>query len=338
MEYIKFDSNKKYDIILIGRATIDFNPVDYYKTLGESETFKKYVGGSPANLAVGLARLKKKCGFLGRVSDDQFGDYIIDYFNKEGIDTSHIKRCTDGEKLGLTFTEILDEKTSRILMYRNKIADLSLDPADVDEEYIKSAKCILISGTALCQSPSREACLKAMALAKKNDVKIIFDIDYREYIWKSMDEISLYYSIVAHEADLIMGSREEFDNTEKFLGLDGTDKSSADYWLNKNAKLLVIKHGGKGSTAYLRDGSSFNAKPSPYKMLKGFGGGDGYGSSFINALLEGKDIVYALEHGAASAMILIGSHGCSAFMPKLEDVDAFIAKVKSEHGDIVTKN
>lgn len=338
MEYIKFDKSRKFDIILIGRATIDFNPVDYYKPLYECETFKKYVGGSPANLAVGLARLNKKCGFLGRVSDDQFGQYIIKYFEKEGIDTSHIKKCTEGEKLGLTFTEILDEKTSSILMYRNKIADLSLDPSDVDEEYIKSASSILISGTALCQSPSREACLKAMALAKKNDTKIIFDIDYREYIWKSMDEISIYYSIVAHEADLIMGSREEFNNTEKFLGLDGTDEKSANYWLNKNAKLIVIKHGSKGSTAYLRDGSSFNAKPSPYKMLKGFGGGDGYGSSFINGLLDSKDIVYCLEHGAASAMILIGSHGCSEFMPKLSDVDSFIEKVKSEHGDIVTKN
>ena len=200
------------------------------------------MGGSPANLAVGLARLNKKCGFLGRVSDDQFGQYIIKYFEKEGIDTSHIKKCTEGEKLGLTFTEILDEKTSSILMYRNKIADLSLDPSDVDEEYIKSASSILISGTALCQSPSREACLKAKKKKKKNDTKIIFDIDYREYIWKSMDEISIYYSIVAHEADLIMGSREEFNNTEKFLGLDGTDEKSANYWLNKNAKLIVIKH------------------------------------------------------------------------------------------------
>ena len=50
-------------------------------------------------------------------------------------------------------------------------------------------------------------------LAKKNDTKIIFDIDYREYNWKSEDEISIYYSMVAREADIIMGSREEFDLT-----------------------------------------------------------------------------------------------------------------------------
>lgn len=54
-------------------------------------------------------------------------------------------------------------------------------------------------------------------LAKKVNTKIIFDIDYREYNWKNADEISIYYSIVAKEADIIMGSREEFDLTEKLI-------------------------------------------------------------------------------------------------------------------------
>jgi len=102
-------------------------------------------------------------------------------------------------------------------MYRNKIADLQLHVDDIDEEYIREAKALLISGTALAESPSREAALKAVMLAKKNDTKIIFDIDYREYNWKNTDEIAIYYSIVAKEADIIMGSREEFDLTEKLI-------------------------------------------------------------------------------------------------------------------------
>ena len=68
MRYIEFDSSKPMDIIMLGRITVDLNPLDYYKTLAESETFKKYVGGSPANTAVGMARLGKKCGFFARVS------------------------------------------------------------------------------------------------------------------------------------------------------------------------------------------------------------------------------------------------------------------------------
>ena len=66
MKYITFDEDKPYDLILLGRVAIDFNPLDYNKPLYESETFKKYVGGSPANIAVGMARLGKKIGFLQR--------------------------------------------------------------------------------------------------------------------------------------------------------------------------------------------------------------------------------------------------------------------------------
>ena len=167
MKYIEFDSSKKYDLILLGRIAVDLNPVDYYCPLNESTTFKRYLGGSPANIAVGLARLGKKCGFFARVSDDQFGTFVTDFFEKEGIDTSRVKRCENGEKIGLTFTEIKSETESSIVMYRNEAADLKLEASDIDEEYIKQGKALLISGTALCESPSREAALKAVMLAKK---------------------------------------------------------------------------------------------------------------------------------------------------------------------------
>ena len=60
MSYIEFDKSKKYDLILVGRIAVDLNPVDYNCPLNESTTFKRYLGGSPANIAVGLARLGKK--------------------------------------------------------------------------------------------------------------------------------------------------------------------------------------------------------------------------------------------------------------------------------------
>ena len=175
MKYVEFDQTRPMDLILLGRVAIDFNPAyndqvkEEFKPLKDVHTFEKFVGGSPANIAVGVTRHGLKAGFLGKVSDDQFGDYVTEYFDKQGIDTSHITRCTNGEKLGLTFTEMLSEKESHILMYRNCIADLQLHVDDIDEDYIKQSKAILISGTALAESPSREAAIKAVMLAKKND-------------------------------------------------------------------------------------------------------------------------------------------------------------------------
>lgn len=337
MKYIEFDNSKEFDLILLGRVAVDLNPVDYYCPLNESTTFKRYLGGSPANIAVGLARLGKKCGFFARVSDDQLGTFVTDYFDNEGIDTSHIKRCENGEKIGLTFTEIKSETESSIVMYRNEAADLKLDVEDIDEDYINRAKAILISGTALAESPSREAALKAVALAKKNGVPIIFDIDYRAYNWKNSDEIAIYYSSVAREADIILGSREEYDLTEKFIKVGMTDKETAAYWHSQNAKIVIIKHGKEGSTAYTNDGESFSIKPFPVKLLKSFGGGDGYASAFLYGIFEGWEIIDALEFGSASAAMLVASHACSQDMPTVDAVKKFIADEKAEYGDMIAR-
>jgi len=335
MQYITFDQTKEYDLILLGRVAIDFNPVDLNRPLEESANFNKYLGGSPANIAVGMARLGKKVGFIARVSDDQFGDYVTHYFQKEGIDTSHISRCRNGENLGLTFTEIISPSESRILMYRDGVADLMLEPEDVDEEYIKKTKALLISGTALAASPSREAALKALMLARKNHIPVMFDIDYRAYTWKSEDEISVYYSLVAAQSDVILGSREEFDLTERILGVCGDDGESAKRWQGYGCKIVVIKHGKEGSTAYTCDGSHYTVKPFPTNAMKGFGGGDGYASSFIRALIDGCSVPQALEYGSASASMLISAHSCSAAMPTLSEVEAFIREEKAKYGEMV---
>lgn len=337
MNYVTFDQSKKYDLILLGRVAVDLNPVDYNCPLDESTTFKRYLGGSPANIAVGLARLGKKCGFFARVSDDQLGTFVTKYFEKEGIDTSHVVRCENGEKIGLTFTEIKSPTESSILMYRNMAADLKLDVCDIDEEYIKQGKAILISGTALAESPSREAALKAVMLAKRNGVPVIFDIDYRSYNWKNEDEISIYYSAVAREADIILGSREEYDLTERLIRPGMSDAETAAYWHAQNAKIVIIKHGKEGSTAYTCDGQSFSIKPFPIKLLKSFGGGDGYASAFLYGLFEGFEIIDALEFGSASASLLVASHACSEDMPSVEKVKEFIKKEKEEYGEMIAR-
>ena len=328
-------AGKALDIIPVGRVAIDFNPTDMNRPLSESANFNKYLGGSPANIAVGMARYGRKVGFLGKVSDDSFGDFVTQFFLNEGIDCSHITRCKNGEKLGLTFTEILSPTQSSILMYREGVADLMLHPDDVDEAYVASSRSLLISGTSLCTSPTREAALKALAFARKNGVTVIFDADYRAYTWKNKDEIAIYTSLVAQSADIVLGSREEFDLMERLLGLDSTDEASAKYWLALQPQILVIKHGKEGSRCYSESGN-WLVRPFPVNAMKGFGGGDGYASAFLHGLMAGKSLAEALEMGSASAAMLVASHACSKDMPDEEALTAFIREKKAQCGDVVT--
>lgn len=344
MSYIELDQTRPLDIVLLGRIAIDFNPAysdsvkEEFKPLKDVHYFEKYVGGSPANIAVGVTHHGLKAGFIGKVSDDQFGDFVTEYFDARGIDTSHVTRCTNGEKIGLTFTEMLSPSESHILMYRNCIADLQLSVDDIDPDYIASAKMLLVSGTAFAESPSREAAIKAALVARQVGTPVVFDIDYRAYNWKSADEISIYYSYVANLADIIMGSREEFDLTEALIRPGMTDEQSAAYWQQRNAKIVVIKHGMEGSTAYCDDGEKFSIKPFPVTARKGFGGGDGYGSGFLYGLFQGWDIQDCLEFGSAEASMMVRANNCSDALPGPDEIRAFIAEEKAQYGEMVARN
>jgi 5-dehydro-2-deoxygluconokinase len=321
---IDFNTNREFDLIAIGRACIDLNAVEYNRPMEETMTFRKYVGGSPANIAIGTAKLGLKSGFIGKLADDQHGRYIKQYMADVGVDTSNMVFDTEGRKTGLAFTEILSPTECSILMYRDEVADLYLDPSEVSEDYIKRAKMLLVSGTALAKSPSREAVLKAIKLAKKNDVKVVFELDYRGYTWTSAEETSIYYSLVAELSDVVIGTRDEFDVLENVEA--GKNEDTINYLFKHSPELIVIKHGVDGSYAYTKDGQTFEGKAYKTQVLKTFGAGDSYASAFIYALVNGKDITTALKYAAASASIVVSRHSSSDAMPTVAEIEQLIAE------------
>ena len=291
----------------------------------ETSSFTKYVGGSPANIAIGAARLGLKSGFIGKISSDQMGNFILDYLGKNKIDTSGVVKDETGAVTGLAFTEIKSPEECSILMYRDNVADLKLETTDVSEDYIKQAKSLLISGTALSQSPSREAVFLALEYARKHDVVVIFDLDYRPYSWNTAKETAIYYNLASEKCDVIIGTREEFDMMEQFEKGETDDQRTAQKWFDHHAEVIVIKHGGAGSIAYSRDGSSQRGGIFKTNVLKTFGAGDSYASAFIYGLLNKWDLAEAMKYGSASASIVISKHSCSEAMPTTEEVDEKIA-------------
>jgi len=325
-----FQQDRPFDFVALGRLCVDLNANEIHRPMEETVTFTKYVGGSPANIAIGMARLGMKTGFVGRVSDDQMGRFIVSYMQKNGIDTSCVVTDRSGSVTGLAFTEIKSPTDCSILMYRDNVADLKLEPGDVSEAYIRQAKALLISGTALAKSPSREAVFVALEYARKHGTAVFFDLDYRAYTWTSPAETAVYYNLAAEKCDCIIGTRDEFDLMEIFDdNRDKSDAYTAGKWFAHHAKTVVIKHGKDGSIAYTADGRQFRGTAFPANIVKTFGAGDAYAASFIRGLMKGWDIPKAMEYGAAAAAIVISSHSCSDAMPTLRQVEEYIDMCKS---------
>ncbi|SFJ88331.1 5-dehydro-2-deoxygluconokinase [Thermoflavimicrobium dichotomicum] len=326
MKHIQFDHQKPLDFIAIGRLCIDLNANEINRPMEETSTFTKYVGGSPANIAIGISRLGKKVGFVGKIANDQMGRFIHRYLEKNNIDTSGVVTDRTGAVTGLAFTEIKSPTDCSILMYRDNVADLKLEPNEVSEDYIKQAKCLLISGTALAKSPSREAVFLALEYARKHNVVVVFDLDYRPYTWTSSEETAIYYNLAAEKCDVIIGTREEFDMMEQFEHTKKDDDVTAGKWFRYHAKIVVIKHGQKGSIAYTKQGTKHQGGIFPARIVKTFGAGDSYAAGFIYGLMEGWDLDQCMEFGSAAAAIVISSHSCSDAMPTVEQVTDYIRK------------
>ncbi|RED63248.1 5-dehydro-2-deoxygluconokinase [Cohnella lupini] len=333
MTYISFPTDRKFDFAAIGRLCIDLNANEINRPMEQTMTFTKYVGGSPANIAIGMSRLGLKTAFIGKIADDQMGRFIEGYLQDKGIDTENVITDKTGAVTGLAFTEIKSPTECSILMYRDNVADLKLSPLEVNEELIAASKMLLISGTALAASPSREAVFLAVDYARKHGTVVAFDIDYRPYTWKSAEETATYYNLAAEKSDIIIGTREEFDSMERFENNPKRiDRYTADKWLNHSASIVIIKHGKEGSIAYTKDGSEHRAKSYPAKVIKTFGAGDSYAAGFLYGVFSGWTIEKSMEYGSAAACIVISSHSCSDAMPTVAQVEGYIERC--ERGEI----
>ena len=317
---------KTLDIITLGRAGIDLNANEINRPMEETMSFSKSVGGSPANIAVACRKLGLSTAFMGRVSNDQHGRYIRSYFEKLGISTEALVTDDQGSSSALAFTEIKANGEAGYILYRSNVADLNLGISDISEEFIRKSKILLISGTALSKSPSREAVFVALDFARKHNTSIVFDLDYRPYAWNSMAETSVYYAIAAEKSDLILGTREEFDVLEHRLeAIERQDEKTAQRWLAFQPSIILIKHGKSGSKVYLKNGEIISGAVFPVKPLKTMGAGDSFAGGFIYGMLNHKGPYESTRIGAGAAAIVVMKNSCSEAMPTLKEVEAFIS-------------
>lgn len=330
-----FGKEKNLDIVAAGRAGIDFNTTVLNGTFAETPCFEKSIGGSPANIVQGAARLGLRSGFIGKVSGDGMGEYILNEFKNQGIDISGI--CVDrtGARNCLAVTEIVSAEESGTYcsenkeqfhhgtyLYRENTADMLIAPEEINEEMIAASRTVLLSGTAFSGNPSRDAMFRILEYARKYDTKVVLDIDYRPFGWKGLEEASQYYQKICAMSDIVIGNREEFDVVEYTTMPENRDNErSAKAFLDMGVKIVIVKDGPRGSVAYLDDGSVVKCGVIPTKAVKTFGSGDAFAAGLMCGLLQGKDILYAMQLGSACASIVLEKISCAPAMPDFETAE-----------------
>lgn len=313
---------KDYDVLTIGRAGIDLYSLDFYEPLEEAKRFARYVGGSAANIAVGVARLGLKSAIITRVSDDELGEFILRQLSRMGVDTRFIKKDPEG-KTGIVFAEIIPGKDGRFIFYREKASDLLLRREDIPENAIIKARALIVTGTGFSAEPSRSANFHALELAKKYKVKAIVNLDWRPTLWKHVtrnERLSLYRKAI-EMADIVIGNRSEYEASTGEKELKEAIRKARS--INREA-LFVVTLGKDGSIAFTKEGKEIRAESYITNHLKGLGAGDGFIAGFLFGLLKGWELYRSLRFGNAVGAIVVTRHSCSEAMPTYDEAIMFI--------------
>jgi len=327
---------RKFDVICVGRAAVDLYGEQIGSRLEDMLTFNKYMGGSPANTAVGVARLGLKPAMLTRVGDEHNGRFVREFLAAEGVDVSHV--VTDPKKLtALVFLGIRDRNTFPLVFYRDNCADMAIVQSDFDAAFIGSATALLISGTHLSQPQPYETCRAAIRMARQHGTRVALDIDYRPVLWGltspgmgeqrfvPSDQVSAHLQTVIPECDLLVGTEEEIH-----IAGGSTDTLAALKRLRRLTKgTIVVKRGPMGCVVF--DGAipgdieaGIMGPGFPVEVFNILGAGDAFMAGFLSGWLRHEDLARCCTYANACGALVVSRHGCAPAMPSWEELQFFL--------------
>ncbi|MEE8387526.1 MAG: 5-dehydro-2-deoxygluconokinase [Acidiferrobacterales bacterium] len=323
------------DLICIGRASVDLYGQQVGGRLEDMGSFAKYVGGSPANTAIGTARLGLKSAMLTRVGDEHMGRFIRETLCAEGVDTQQV--ITDpGRLTALVILGIQDEERFPLIFYRENCADMALCEDDVKPDFIARARAVLVSGTHLSTPGVAAASHKAMKLARSQDARVVLDIDYRPNLWNLAGhghgesrfiadrDVSQHLQNYLDDCDLIVGTEEEFH----IAGGSKDTLSALSRVRELTDAVLVCKRGARGCGVFegIIDGWESGIQGAGYKVevFNVLGAGDAFMAGLLRGWLKGEDWQTSCSYANACGAFAVSRHGCAPALPSEVELQDFI--------------
>lgn len=331
------NSDTTLDLVCLGRAGVDFYAEQIGSRLEDVGSFAKYIGGSSTNIACCSARLGLKAGLITRVGDEHMGRFIREQLAREGVDTHGV--VTDPDRLtALVVLGIENRDTFPLIFYRENCADMAIDAADLDADWIGRARALLITGTHFSTDQVHATSLAALQIARERGLKTAIDIDYRPVLWGltgrgdgetrfiASDRVTEHLQGVLSHFDLIIGTEEE-------IGIAGgsTDTLAALRAVRAVSDgTIVLKRGPFGATVFEGDipdtlDGGVSVAGVTVDVMNVLGAGDAFAAGFLSGWIRGESHEVSLTRANASGALVVSRHGCTPAMPTREELDWYLA-------------
>jgi 5-dehydro-2-deoxygluconokinase len=327
------------DLICLGRINLDLYAEQEGAPLGDVQSFRKYVGGSAANICIGTARLGLRSAMVGRVGDEQMGSFIRRTIAGQGADTRYLR--LDSERLtGVVTVGVRESEGFPRIFFYEDAADLATDESDIDPDYVASSRALLITGTFLARGHLERATRKAVAAAKAAGRKVILDVDYRPVLWglaehRAGGEMFVASGAVTERIQSILGACDLVVGTEEEIRIAGgfADTGEALRSIRAHTRAtIVLKVGALGCRMYegpISDDptDTLHGPGVPVEVFNTVGAGDAFMSGFLRGWLTGESLEHCARLANACGALVVSRHGCAPAMPTWDELQYFLPRI-----------
>ncbi|MES2207657.1 MAG: carbohydrate kinase [Pseudomonadota bacterium] len=333
------------DVLCLGEILVDWICTIPGAELGDAHHSTKAPGGAPANTAVGLARQGISTGFIGRVSDDAFGSWLISILEQEGIDIEGTFRDPEAQtRMAYVVTTLTgDRKLAEFT--RIACADARLTSDDLRPHQFAKADILHFGSISLISDTVAKATQTAVELARKNNLLVSYDPNVRLGLWPSEEICKQTILDTLKWADLIKINEDEL----AFL-TGSRDLEAADTLREEHAiPMLIITLDSRGSYFTTAKGSRLVPGFS-VNMIEATGAGDGFNAGVLAGLLhhvkksnDSRQMFESLSLDTLSDIIRRGNAigaltcmqpGAMPALPYKEDIDSFLLEQRAANSEI----
>jgi sugar/nucleoside kinase (ribokinase family) len=288
--------------------------------------FERHVAGSEADTLAGLARLGFNASFISRVGDDEMGMAVLMELNSYGVDTSRVtvdREAPTGVYLVQRGYPVPGK--SKVYYYRSGSAASRMGPDDIEPEWISSARLAHVTGITPALSQScREAALRLAEIAHNNGALFSFDTNIRIQLLKTPEAARRAVDPFLAFADIV------FTGTGDLDFLFGNDELEHQVEILRKlcpaARVLVVKCGSHGASAYPKDGVPSSDPGFSVPVVDELGAGDAFDAAFLACILKGSPIDEALMYANAAGAIAVTARGDLEPLPTWNDLHVFVAR------------
>jgi 2-dehydro-3-deoxygluconokinase len=306
------------DVVTIGETMVLLTP-ESSPLMRYASSYSRKFGGAETNVAIGLTRLGYQTGWISKVGNDELGKAMYSFIRGEGVDVSQVQFDPEAPT-GLYFKEIRSEDRVQVQYYRKGSAASRLTEEDLNEEFIATTKYLHLTGITPALSEScYKTVIKAMELAKRNNVKVVFDPNLRRKLW-SQERARKVLLEIAAQADIILPGLGE----GKFMFNEEDPVKLGQLFLNHGASLVVLKVGARGAYYFTNENSELIEGFPVDRVVDPVGAGDGFAAGVIAGLLEHLPIDQAVRKGNAVGALATMTPGDFEGLPDIEELDAFM--------------